>query len=617
MDTQNNYLDDNSVLPLHLLNDDALEDAAVGDILHAIGQLQQRALEALGQKDGYYELAEFNQPVALDYGSQLMTDTADENAPPVPPQDFHNSLPGLLQAMTGITRWTEAIEVHLMNYSHRALQYDKVNMLGIPAEARGWKDARQMLQEKWNISSHRSKRIAERMKHLAAEPCSTPLVETEAKLPAVAEKFFNGEITVENIDTTVKLIRQLENYVRKTNGSQKDLEEVLEAFEPHIAEAAATETVPGYIRTTRRWLDQIANALDEDGPAPLDVLHRHDDSVVIHEYSDGTLKIILTTKQLNKETVLAILRPTIKREANRKKRAARNQTAQSADQPSTAEDNVVELFEDDERTLGLDDNTAVAVDEDGNETNVEHIASVDDRSYSQRVHDEFIAMLMAMFTIIDEENPLPKFRGSPAKLFLTMDLETAIKAASTSEPPPDRTGPPDQSPDELGKVPSIVKQILEETEKYTNKITEYRANGSYGGAIHPLNLRSMLCSAEIIPAILDSKSRVIELGQSKRLFSASQMQALMLRDGGCVAPGCTCSAIYTQAHHVDEWYKHRGPTNLSNAVLLCPFHHAEIHAGKYAVEFKEGLPWLIPAKWVDPEQKAVRNTIFVPNPLAA
>ncbi len=94
--------------------------------------------------------------------------------------------------------------------------------------------------------------------------------------------------------------------------------------------------------------------------------------------------------------------------------------------------------------------------------------------------------------------------------------------------------------------------------------------------------RRLACEAGIIPAVLDSKSRPVDLGRATRLFTKAQRIALGLRDGGCTARGCETTASGCHAHHDDPWAK-GGLTDLANGRLLCPRHHRLAHDSRYAM----------------------------------
>ena len=52
---------------------------------------------------------------------------------------------------------------------------------------------------------------------------------------------------------------------------------------------------------------------------------------------------------------------------------------------------------------------------------------------------------------------------------------------------------------------------------------------------------------------------------------------LLIRDGGCVFPGCDRPPSHCQAHHLKFWTRDHGPTDIDNLALVCGFHHWLIH----------------------------------------
>jgi Domain of unknown function (DUF222)/HNH endonuclease len=70
----------------------------------------------------------------------------------------------------------------------------------------------------------------------------------------------------------------------------------------------------------------------------------------------------------------------------------------------------------------------------------------------------------------------------------------------------------------------------------------------------------------------------LEVGRATRVVSPAQRTALVVRDGGCVVPGCDRPPGWCEAHHLRPWL-HGGPTDLANLVLLCRAHHRAVHEG--------------------------------------
>jgi hypothetical protein len=85
------------------------------------------------------------------------------------------------------------------------------------------------------------------------------------------------------------------------------------------------------------------------------------------------------------------------------------------------------------------------------------------------------------------------------------------------------------------------------------------------------------CDAGIVPVLFDTDGRVLNLGRTQRTFSARQRVALAVRDGGCIAEGCDRPPAWCEAHHIDEWLRHGGRTDLADGVLLCRHHHLLVH----------------------------------------
>ncbi len=88
--------------------------------------------------------------------------------------------------------------------------------------------------------------------------------------------------------------------------------------------------------------------------------------------------------------------------------------------------------------------------------------------------------------------------------------------------------------------------------------------------------RRLACSAGLIPAVFDGASLPLDLGRTQRLFTKHQKTAIGLRDQGCIAPGCDRPPAWSEVHHPIPWSA-GGPTDLDNAVMLCPRHHHQAH----------------------------------------
>jgi hypothetical protein len=88
-----------------------------------------------------------------------------------------------------------------------------------------------------------------------------------------------------------------------------------------------------------------------------------------------------------------------------------------------------------------------------------------------------------------------------------------------------------------------------------------------------------ICDSGFVPVTVDSCGKPLDVGREQRLFTPRQRIALAIRDGGCRWKGCDRPASYCEAHHIDEWQRDQGRTDVDRGILLCRFHHMELHHG--------------------------------------
>jgi hypothetical protein len=131
--------------------------------------------------------------------------------------------------------------------------------------------------------------------------------------------------------------------------------------------------------------------------------------------------------------------------------------------------------------------------------------------------------------------------------------------------------------------------------------------------------RRLACDAEIIPITLGTRSEILDIGRSQRLFSKGLRTALTVRDRGCAFPHCEVAAAACEGHHILPWH-HGGETVLSNGVLLCPWHHRLVEPdpeqsehSQWQVHLDEetGRPWFTPPRHIDPTRTPRQHRRFI------
>ncbi|WP_182525573.1 HNH endonuclease signature motif containing protein [Nocardioides dongkuii] len=104
-----------------------------------------------------------------------------------------------------------------------------------------------------------------------------------------------------------------------------------------------------------------------------------------------------------------------------------------------------------------------------------------------------------------------------------------------------------------------------------------------GGTISAGEARRLACNAHLVPAVLGGASEVLDLGRRRRLYTAAQRRALLLRDRTCRAEGCDIPGTWAEAHHWVAWAA-GGATDLANGTLLCHLHHHRAHDAAWSAE---------------------------------
>ena len=108
--------------------------------------------------------------------------------------------------------------------------------------------------------------------------------------------------------------------------------------------------------------------------------------------------------------------------------------------------------------------------------------------------------------------------------------------------------------------------------------------------------RLLCCDPVWHPLVRDHNGKALHLASPSRFATPDQRRAAMVRDGGCVFPGCDAPPSWVDLHHVIHW-EHSGPTELSNLASLCRHHHGVTHRKGWAMTTVEGgwFTWTTPA----------------------
>jgi hypothetical protein len=147
--------------------------------------------------------------------------------------------------------------------------------------------------------------------------------------------------------------------------------------------------------------------------------------------------------------------------------------------------------------------------------------------------------------------------------------------------------------------PTLAEALVRMAEHSLDAAAHLRPHGHRTTVIVHLDVERRLAELHLGPALTDAERRYltcdarvevwfersgtpIGVGRSTREIPRRLRRALERRAGGrCEVPGCD-STQGLHAHHLVHW-EDDGPTELSNLLLVCPFHHRAHHNGKITI----------------------------------
>ena len=84
-------------------------------------------------------------------------------------------------------------------------------------------------------------------------------------------------------------------------------------------------------------------------------------------------------------------------------------------------------------------------------------------------------------------------------------------------------------------------------------------------------LETLSPDTELAGMIFDRAGRPLWLGRRQRLANAPQRLAVAIRDGGCFE--CGAPMHRCELHHIQQWHRDGGRTDIDNLVAVCRRHH--------------------------------------------
>jgi hypothetical protein len=155
----------------------------------------------------------------------------------------------------------------------------------------------------------------------------------------------------------------------------------------------------------------------------------------------------------------------------------------------------------------------------------------------------------------------------------------------------------DAAPGVVGVQPPAVRIVV------TDRDLARRAGAGWiEGQTAPISTSTLereLCNRGTVPIHFDSAGQVVNVGRERRLFTPRQRIGLAVRDGGCRFPGCDRPPSWCEAHHINEWFRDHGGTDIADGILLSRHHHLLIHNDEWRVSRDGAEYFVVPPTTVD------------------
>ncbi|HEY8913889.1 DUF222 domain-containing protein [Lacisediminihabitans sp.] len=92
-------------------------------------------------------------------------------------------------------------------------------------------------------------------------------------------------------------------------------------------------------------------------------------------------------------------------------------------------------------------------------------------------------------------------------------------------------------------------------------------HGYIEGVADPVSMETVerfLCDTGTLGILFDVGGQCVDVGRDQRTFTERQRTGLAARDGGCMIGDCDRPPAWCEAHHIDEWDRDFGLTNIAD-----------------------------------------------------
>lgn len=290
----------------HIIAADTLANLPAGMKMAVISRVAESLAGQVEDPDTWYEtLARYRSANGTDWGTHWAS-AGDSRHDPIPPDDFHETLPAVLHNWRQTNRALDNTMLSLSMMADRAIQVDKDSVLGIPTDIKKWRSGHAYIADRLGIETRQAAQYRDRANLVRQNMSTIEGPGQEAQLPLVAAAYRAGEVPPENLDTIVRSLKHVGKYLRAVNLSPENIREVFTQLDASFRNAATTVKPAELSKLTDDMLAQAAAIIDADGPPPEEVLNTIENSFR-YKIVNHKLKVEIVTDIVNLELFLGIM----------------------------------------------------------------------------------------------------------------------------------------------------------------------------------------------------------------------------------------------------------------------------------------------------------------------
>lgn len=321
-----------------LLSEDQLHELSMGQIQALQLRLAQTQQARLADPHAYEQFARHTLASGADWNTLWASTTSQEQETeeygasasnsvsegkfagptPVAPEEFYDTLPGLVDNFVTTMRLFDATLLSVSRIVDHAYRLDRDTMLGIPASVDLFKTGKRWLANRFGLDTRNITKYFNRAELVSGKQAHFDGVTKDPLFPKMAQAYAAGTIPSENMDRMSQVANQFYDFYHAMGLDKSNATDILQTMDAVFTDAAQHMTPQELSRQSTKWLHQLAHIVDPDGPPPEERLTKTKNSLTTRIVR-GKLHINIVTDVVNLELIEALILAGLNYKANQDK----------------------------------------------------------------------------------------------------------------------------------------------------------------------------------------------------------------------------------------------------------------------------------------------------------